>query len=197
MIDLHEDFPQINLGRAILEQPLDMTSANEHLDRGLRVQMGLKRDKAKSYQPLRQLQDRQLKVVELLSMGMRDGDIARETGYTLPSISRIKNDPLTKRRISELQGSRTAEVVDISERIQQKAPEALDLLYKVMMGSHEDDSFQMMRPETRVKIAEKWLDRAGHAAVQKTASVNLSGKLDNNDISELKQRARESGLLVN
>ncbi len=136
---------------------------------------------------LKEIQDSHREIARLLVTGMKHVDIAEMLGVTPAMVSYTANSPVVKRQLENLRAARDIDAVEVANRIQALAPVALDVLEDLMEASAD---------ETRRKIAESMLDRAGHGAVRNVRLESLSMHLSMADIVEIKNRAKEIGLCV-
>ena len=121
----------------------------------------------------------------MLSLGQSPKDISHSLGVTTAVVHYVNNSHIGKRELGLIQGARNGSAIEISNQIQELAPEALDTLERLMKDDEES-------PDTlRAKIAMDVLDRAGHGAVKK--QVSLHQNLSKEDINNIKQRAKDIG----
>jgi hypothetical protein len=132
-------------------------------------------------------------IIRLMVLGYGNIEIADMTGYTPQTVSNIRNSPIVRERVEELQEGADERTLDIMDRVRQFEPIALKHLELIIQGKVEGVSASL-----RARTCENYLSRGGHGTVQKIASV--SGTLSREDIEDLKQRAkdaaREQGSLV-
>ena len=128
-------------------------------------------------------------IARRIVLGQDNVTIARDLGVTTATVSNVRNSPVIKEKITVMQCARDASTVDISRQIQEFAPEALKLLRNVIAGNGAEGKDASI--PLRVRTAEQWLNRAGHAPVQKTASINIHSRLDKEDLDKIKKRASE------
>jgi DNA-binding MarR family transcriptional regulator len=126
-------------------------------------------------------------IIRLVVLGYGNVEIAELTGYTPQTISNIRNSPIVRERIEELQGQLDRRTIDITARVREFEPVALEHLERIIRGEVEGVS-----PALRAKTCENYLSRGGHGTVQKIAS--MSGTLSREDIEDLKKRAKEAAL---
>jgi hypothetical protein len=126
-------------------------------------------------------------IIRLIVLGYGNVEISNLTGYTPQTISNIRNSPIVRERISELQGELDSRTLNIVERVREFEPIALAHLELIIQGKVEGVS-----PALRAKTCENYLSRGGHGTVQKIASV--SGTLTREDIEDLKRKAKEAAL---
>lgn len=122
-------------------------------------------------------------ITRMLLMGMKSVDIAQQLNVSEVMVSYTKNSALVQRKLDVMQGARDMDAVSISKRIQDLAPKAVDVLERLLDSEVESMQF---------KAAVDTLDRAGHGAVKK--ELSLTGHLTQDDIEDIKTRAREIGL---
>lgn len=131
--------------------------------------------------------DSHREIARLAVTGMKQADIARELGVSEVMVSYTMNSPIVKRQLDQMRAVRDIDAVDVSKRIQEIAPRALEVLNELLDEGNDN---------IRLKAATDILDRAGHAAVKTLRTESLSVHLNKDDLEEIKQRAREIGLCV-
>lgn len=127
-------------------------------------------------------------ITRLLLIGMKEVDIARQLSVTPAMVSYTKNSAVVKRQLALLQGARDLDAVDISQRIKELLPKAVDKLEELLDNS-QNESIQY-------KVAADVLDRGGHGAVKMFQGQVAHAVLTKQDIDEIKQRAKEIGICV-
>jgi hypothetical protein len=130
--------------------------------------------------------DSHREIVRLAVTGMKQCDIAKTMNITPEMVSYTMNSPIVKRELDIARGARDVDAIDVAKRIQEVAPEALTVLEGLLKTANDAIKF---------RTAADILDRAGHAAVKTLRTENLSVHLNKEDLDEIKQRAREIGLV--
>lgn len=130
-------------------------------------------------QPLTHLWERHNEIVRRVVAGDRPIDIAHQMGMTTSRMSIIMNSPAFKARVAELSALANKNASDVQGRISELAIESMTILEDAIRAKQEGVS-----PALKIKVAQDVLDRAGYSAVQKTASLSLTGQ----DIDELRKR---------
>lgn len=133
---------------------------------------------------LAKINDKYREIARLIVMGLSNVDIAARMDCHPTTISIIRHKPYVRQHIMELHGGRDDQSSFITERIRNLASQAVDVMETMMMD--EDTPAPV-----RASLSKDILDRAGHGAV--TKSVSFSGKMSQDDIEEIKRRAREAG----
>ncbi len=123
-------------------------------------------------------------ICRLSLAGMHNVDIARHLGISEVTVSTTLNSEIVKRKMAVLQGARDMDAVSIAKRIQELAPKAVDVLNDLL-----DSQVEAIQLRSAVDV----LDRAGHGAVKK--ELSLTGHLSKDDIDQIKNRAKEVGLV--
>jgi len=136
---------------------------------------------------LKEIQDSHREIARLLVMGMKHVDIAHELGVTPAMVSYTANSPVVIREIENMRAARDLDAIDVAKRIQEIAPAALNML---------EDLMEKGADETRRKIAESILDRAGHGAVKNVNVYNSRTHLSKDDIIDIQARAKRIGLCI-
>jgi len=131
---------------------------------------------------IKTLQERHREILRRLALGQGSKDIASSLSITPQVVHYVKNSQIGKRELNLIQGARTADAVEVSNQIQELAPQALETLDAIMLDEESPDTI-------KVKIAIDLLDRAGHGAVKKNLNVNQ--QLTQKDLEDIKIRAKE------
>jgi hypothetical protein len=126
-------------------------------------------------------------ISRLKVLGFNNRKIADALGVSQAMVGYTVNSPVIEDRISIMQGARDCDTIDLARRIKEFAPKCLDILESVIKGDEEAPI------GLRVRTAQDYADRAGLGAVKKHQV--LSAKLSLEELNEIKQRARENGIL--
>lgn len=138
---------------------------------------------------LAKLQGRHREILRLVAMGGTDKDIAARMGVTTVMVSYTRRGALGNKQLTMLHNGRDVMAMDMSERIQELAPDALRVIEEVVQQG-TIDHVPVDRKE-RIAASNKILDRAGHVPPQKIIG-NINHRLLTNDhIQEIKARAHE------
>lgn len=140
----------------------------------------------KPYQ-IEQMWELHHEVCRLALIGMKQIDIANHLGVSPVMVSYTLRSPIVQRQLSQLKAVRDLEAIDVSKEIQELAPRAVKVLEELMENE---------LPNIKLKAATDVLDRAGHAAVRTLRTENIHAHFTADEISDIKKRAREVGLLT-
>lgn len=140
----------------------------------------------KPYQ-IEQMWELHHEVCRLALIGMKQIDIANHLGVSPVMVSYTLRSPLVQRQLNHLKAVRDLEAIDVSKEIQELAPRAVKVLEELMENE---------LPNIKLKAATDVLDRAGHAAVRTLRTENIHAHFTADEISDIKKRAREVGLLT-
>lgn len=130
-------------------------------------------------------------ITRRLLLGEKQKRIAEDLSCHPQTVSNVKNSQVVQDKLNIMKGARDANSVDISKEIQRIAPQALENLRNVI----EDDTDEVPL-HMKVKESNNLLDRAGYGAKQKSETRHLHAHLTSDDLTEIKQRARNAGALV-
>jgi len=133
-------------------------------------------------------------ITRLIFLGMKNVDIAERLGVTKDMVSYTRNSKIVQDKLKLMHGAKDANTVDLAKKIKEFAPRALKLLEEVVEGTGLGAAAS---PALRVKTAENWVDRAGYPA-QKAGQggLHLHAHFTANEISEIRKRAEESGIVI-
>jgi len=134
-------------------------------------------------------------ISRLLLLGMNNVDIADRLGVSAAMVSYTRNSPVVKDKMALMTGARDADVVDIMVEIKEKAPKALKLLENILDGTPGTIG-ELASPALKATTAEKWLNRAGYPEQKPNVNLHMHQHYNAEDIERIKQRARESGMVV-
>lgn len=128
-------------------------------------------------------------ICRLALLGMKHVEIAESLGVTPATVGNTLGSELVKKQLMIMRGARDASSVDISKKIQEMLPEALDVLENILRNENASSS-------VRTNIAQDLLDRGGHGAPKIVETRGFMAHLSGEDIERIKQRAREQGKLA-
>lgn len=137
-------------------------------------------------------------MIRRAAVGQKPKDIAAALGVTTATVGNVIYSELGKKAIAALQAEMNTRVVDVGRRIREIAPDAIDLIDKVVnyhkLNPEEKVALNGEIPDikTRISTSLDILDRAGHGAVKKVAGVIAHGVMTKSDIEEIKRRGRMS-----
>ena len=140
----------------------------------------------KSYQ-IEQMWELHHEVCRLALIGMKQVDIANHLSVSPVMVSYTLRSPIVQRQLNQLKAVRDLDAIDVSKEIQELAPRAVKVLEELM-----DNEL----PNIKLKAATDILDRAGHAAVRTLRTENIHAHFTADEITDIKKRAREVGLLT-
>ena len=127
--------------------------------------------------------------IRLKALGYRTRDIARTLNMSYHTVQQALSCPFGRRMLADLQDARNGSVMDINERLQEMAGDAVDFMEKIM-----DDEVDTT-VSLKLKVAESILDRAGHGRMTKNLTLGLTGTLGAEEIAEIRLRAQQSGII--
>lgn len=109
-------------------------------------------------------------VARLGLLGFSKESIAQELGLSAVTVQKISRLPAVREKMLNLTQERDAEIVPIVERIRKLAIKAVDRMDHILHIEPEDEDPRLLA--LQLATAKDVLDRAGHAAVKKTVSIN-------------------------
>ena len=140
-----------------------------------------------SYQ-LKKMKAVHRRIAEHAALGLPDKDIATLVGVSPKTVSYTRNSKVVQDYMDILEKAAQGQTVDTLTELRELAPFAARTLEVLMLNPNTDDKI-------RASVAQDLLDRAGYAPVKKVATAHMN-VLDTKDIAEIKQRAREAGVML-
>jgi hypothetical protein len=134
-------------------------------------------------------------ITRLVLLGLKNTEIAQRLGVSEATVSYTRNSQVVKDKMEIMQGARDAETLDVMAEIKKKLPAVLKLLGDVVDGTPGTIG-ELSSPSLRVNTAEKWLNRAGFPEQKPGMNLHLHGHFTAQDIEDIKQRAKESGQVI-
>ncbi|KKL98978.1 hypothetical protein LCGC14_1819040 [marine sediment metagenome] len=138
---------------------------------------------------LAKLQERHREILRLAAMGGTDKDIANRMNVTPVMVRYTRRCALGSKQLATLRNGRDGMTADITQRIQELAPDALRVIEEVVQQG-TIDNIAIDRKE-RLAASNKILDRAGHVPPQRIIGDINHRLLTNDSIQEIKDRAKE------
>ena len=130
-------------------------------------------------------------IIRLAATGMRPNEIAETLNCSTVMVTYTLNSPIAAAKLAVLRQDRDTAVVSIVDRLKNSASEAAKYLESVAEGRIPE-----AHPALRVKACTEILDRAGYSKVQRNVSLNLDGKLTDDEISNIVTRATQNSSIV-
>lgn len=131
-------------------------------------------------QPLTHLWERHKEILRRLVAGDRQVDIARDMQMTQSRMSIICNSPAFKTQLERLSLGADNNALDVQDRVTALSSDAMSVLEDVLQNG------EGIPKKLQVDVARDIMDRAGHGAVKKTATITAT--LGADDIAEMRQR---------
>ena len=122
-------------------------------------------------------------------LGMKNVDIAAKLHCTPQTVSNVRNSPIVKRRLRELQNARDCVAINFAAECQARASRAFEILDEALMDDTGEVPLQM-----RLKEANNLLDRVERVEGIGQRNLHLHAHLTADDIEQLKKRALDAGL---
>lgn len=132
------------------------------------------------------LRENQETVLRLIHAGFSNSEASKAVGLTPQQIGNIRNSVAGRTFLDKLRADANENIVDLTKRFQELAPEALFVMQDIMCDRNRHDA-------TRASIAKDILDRAGYAPAPK--STREDAAIKGVIIDELVNRARENGMI--
>ena len=141
-----------------------------------------------SARPVTFLWERHKEVARLLVSGERPIDIAKRLGYTQAWLSTMMNSPVFKDYLKKLSERKDEGALDIRKQIEEGAQVGVCELLKILKG--EDQYAEGVSVQQKIKVAQDFLDREGHAKITKVQNQTTVTVLSEDRIEALKDRRR-------
>jgi hypothetical protein len=130
---------------------------------------------------IKQLWSKHHEIIRRVAIGHSNGQIAAALGVTPQTVSNVRNSPVARVKLMELQSQLDETLIEVQNRIRSVAPTAQNLLEDIITGSVP------AHISLRAKYASELLNRAGLSPVHRIASVSTT--LTRDDIESIKRRA--------
>ena len=133
-------------------------------------------------QPITHLWERHKEIMRRLVAGDRQVDIAKDMQISQSRMSIICNSPAFVNQLERLSEGANNNALDVAGRVQILSDDAMSVLEDIL----QQPELTGVTPKLRASVAHDILDRAGHGATKKIASIPAT--LNGDDIEELKMR---------
>ena len=128
-------------------------------------------------------------ILRRLVLGQKGTDVAFDLEISPVVVSYVKNSALGKRQLEIMRGAANQEAINVSKRIKDASINAVAVLEGIL--ANEDVNLGL-----KLWAAQDILDRAGYAPPKVLRTENLHAFLTGEDIAQLKQRAKEVGMIA-
>ena len=139
---------------------------------------------------IKHLWDNSREVIRLSAMGLKGTEIAEMTGLTPAMVSNIRNSPIARERINELQDRRDEKTTEIARNIHEGAIAASELMRDIAKGKVEAPL------KLQVTVARDLLGRDGYVAPTRVTDERQPGLMTTQDVITLVNRAKSAGAVV-
>ena len=130
-----------------------------------------------------QLWAKQKRILQLVSLGYTNKEVAELMDVNVSTVNYLTKSELGKMYLNLLQAASEVEAINVRRAIEELAPLALAIQTEILTSENSS-------PALKVKIADSFLDRAGHSPTQKRVNVDI-GLYNGEDLSAIKSRAKE------
>ena len=134
-------------------------------------------------------------ISRLVLLGLKNTEIAERLGISEAMVSYTRNSQVVKDKMEIMQGARDADTLDVMAIIKSKLPKVLQLLEQVIEREPGTPG-ELASINLSVSTAERWLNRAGYPEQKPGINMHLHGHFTAQDIEEIKQRAKQSGQVI-
>lgn len=135
-------------------------------------------------QPLTHLWERHKEIIRRLIAGDRQKDIADDLGMSYSRMSIICNSPAFRNELERKSLGADSNALDVQDRVTALSIDAMSVLEDVLQNGEN------IPKKLQVEVAKDIMDRAGHGAVKKTAT--LTATLGADDIAEMRKRSERT-----
>ena len=135
---------------------------------------------------IQEMSEKHHEIARLLVLGQKPKDISRKLAISDSHVYNVRNSPIVREQMAFLMGSRDAETVQISERIQEALPDCIEFLAETIKD-------EAISSTLKSKNAFGLLAIGGHGI---TKNVNVRGVhaiLTPADIAEIRRHAEDIG----
>lgn len=127
----------------------------------------------------------QKEILRLLASGIyTPKEVAEMCDVAVSTVNRLARTEHGKEYMEMISGAADNDTRFLVSRINKAAHIAFSVQLDMMMDENEKSSI-------RNNIADKIMDRAGYTPISKSMNMNVNQFLENDDISDIKQRAME------
>jgi hypothetical protein len=126
------------------------------------------------------------RIAEQVAVGSNDKTIAESLGVTTQMVAYTRKSRIVQEYLGLLEEDIRDDAIDVAREIQELSPFAIRTIETTMLDPLTDRKL-------RTELAKDILDRAGHSPVHR--SEGIVAHMTRNDIEEIKQRARSSGVV--
>jgi len=124
--------------------------------------------------------------------GFTNAYIARQVGCTPQTVSNVRNNPIAMAKIQELEKERDESAVDLSKRVKEIAPLALNLLQETIGSSLEDIEEGAPDPKLLNQGVRSAIAVVEHSVPKRVEKKVVHGHFTFEQIAEAKKRALAS-----
>ena len=147
-----------------------------------------KRDKRRNLDGSKKAQIKELwgtsrEILRLVSLGLKNTEVAKQLDITPQTVSDVKNSDLGKERLKLMQGARDADTVDIAKWIKEATSKSLKI-YDQILDEEEGTISWSLKKNTADTVVK---DLAGLEAPKKI----ITGHFSLDEIEAIKQRGKE------
>ena len=136
------------------------------------------------------LQARHREMLRRLALGQSRQSIADDLGISTATITYTQHSALGQAQLALLQNSRDSTVADISEKIQELLPKAIEVMEGALNGFIQPAENNNVTPGQKINVAKDILGRGGHVAPTRIqGQIDHNHKLTADDIASIKERA--------
>lgn len=147
--------------------------------------MGRPASKTKNKYNIKQIWSIHREILRRHSVGQKPKQIAQDLGVSTQTISNLVNSDLGSAALEALNGRSVDDARDVTKRIKELAPEALDVVEEILTDNASE-------PKLRSGLAIKVLGLAGYVEPQKTQISVGVGLLSQDDISSMRDSIHNS-----
>lgn len=151
------------------------------------LQESTKKKEETGYYELKRMKQIHHEIAMLALLGYNHPTIAKKLDVSRTMVDYTLGSQIVKDKLKILRKERDKEATRVRDRIEELQPMALETLEAVMVDPNTSEN-------GKIRVAQDLLDRGGHQAVDLKADV--SDKMSTDDINEIKQRAKNAGMMV-
>jgi len=117
-------------------------------------------------------------------------EIAEAVGCTPQTVSNVRNDPMVRALIDDMQGKADEKAIDVSQKVKEMFPLAAKVLENTMRLAETEEDVAMIDSKVLSQSVRSAVTVLDHAHPKTTQGLVMHGHLTMEQIEALKKKAR-------